>query len=181
MTALPRRVWAVALLLLTLAALAWIGWPQPPISPGVLAPLTSVIQVDSFPSPYRARVHLERRAPPQDALILGLQLTNTGPTSTAFVVGVCDFRYAVVRVKTREVLWQRTPEMGCLLAGLGHEVPPGQTRAMAGTVLPIGRPYGPLLPSGPYMAFASLTTPEGVIVAEPLTFQVTRRGEVVIP
>lgn len=181
MTALSRRLGAVALLLVTLAAPAWTGWPRPPISPGVLAPLTSVIQVDSFPSPHRARVHLERWAPPRDALVLGLQLTNTGRASTAFVVGVCDFRYAVVRVRTREVLWQRDPGMGCLLADLGYRVPPGQTRAVAGTVLPLGRPYSPSLPVGPYMAFASLTTPEGVIVAEPLTFQVTRRGKVVIP
>lgn len=79
------------------------------------------------------------------------------------------------------MVWQIGPELGCLLAGLGHEVPPGQTRAVAGTVLPLGRPYSSPLPAGPYVAFASLSTPEGVIVAEPLTFQVTRRGEVVIP
>lgn len=181
MTALPRWFWAVALILVTLGALAWTGWPRPPVSPGVLAPLTSVIQVDGFPSPHRARVHLERRVPPQDALVLSLQLTNTGRASTAFVVGVCDFRYAVVRVRTREVVWQTDPELGCLLAGLGHEVPPGQTRAVAGTVLPLGRPYSPSLPGGPYVAFASPSTPGGVIVAEPLTFQVTRRGEVILP
>lgn len=179
MTALPRRVWAV--LLVTLAVLAWAGWPRPTVSPAALAPLTSVIQLDTFAPPHRARVHLERRAPPQDALVLSLQLTNTGRASTTFVVGVCDFRYAVVRVRTREVVWQTDPELGCLLAGLGHRVPPGRTRAVAGTVLPLGRPYSPSLPGGSYVAFASLATPGGVIVAEPLTFQVTRRGEVVIP
>lgn len=138
MTALPRRLWTVALLVGTLAALAWTGWPRPPISPEVLALLTSVIQVDSFAPPHRARVHLERRAPPQDALVLSLQLTNTGPTSTAFVVGVCDFRYAVVRVRTREVIWQTDPELGCLLAGLGHRVPPDRRGQWRGPCWPSG-------------------------------------------
>lgn len=79
------------------------------------------------------------------------------------------------------MVWQSDPELGCLLAGLGHEVLPGQMETVGGTLLPLGRPYSPPLPAGPYVAFASLTTPQGVIVAQPLTFRVTRRGEVVKP
>ncbi|WP_216322573.1 hypothetical protein [Deinococcus aestuarii] len=172
-----RAIWYASLLVLV--GLAWVGWSRPPASPADLAHLTPVVQNTTFTPPHRAVLRFQRQAPPWDALTLSLRLTNTGPTAIEFVVGVCDFRYGVVRVRDEQVLWQTDTHLGCLLAGLGHRVLPGQTEGVAGTVLPLGRRFDPPLHAGHYVAFASLATPEGVIVAEPLSFRVTRRGEIV--
>lgn len=165
-----RWLGGTALLLLVLAGLGAWG-SRPPASPDV--PLSPVVRVDTFAPPHRARLHLQRQDPPRDALLLNLRLRNTGPAPTGFMVGVCDFQYAVVRVADREVVRQTAPEPGCLLAGLNHEVQPGQTQTVAGTVIPATPP----LPTGQYVAFASLSTDGGVIVAEPLPFRITWRGQ----
>lgn len=96
------------------------------------------------------------------------------------VIGGGSFRYAILDAQTgHTVMKTRDDEFG-LLAGLRMFVPPGEWAPVASSViLLIGLPDRALAP-GRYVAFGVIRTGGGVIVAQPLHFQLTRRGELLL-
>ncbi|WP_221090984.1 hypothetical protein [Deinococcus aquaedulcis] len=169
----------LGLTILVLGAVGWALWPSPAIPLQMLSERAPIPRVDSFGSPHAAELTLTPLPSPA-RLTLALRVHNQDQQPVEQVIGARDFRYAILDVQTgHTVMNTRDDEFG-LLAGLRMFVPPGEWAPVASTVLPLTGPPDRALAPGRYVAFGALRTDSGVIVAQPLPFQLTRQGKLVL-